>query len=51
MNKYLNYLNDKYFKEFGFEEIESKSRNAYYTDLIKKNTKQKKGEGRHIATK
>ena len=37
MNKYLNYLNDKYFKEFGFEEIESKSRNAYYTDLIKKN--------------
>tara|TARA_R110001606_G_scaffold397937_1_gene575772 strand:+ start:750 stop:887 length:138 start_codon:yes stop_codon:yes gene_type:complete len=45
MNKYLNYLNDKYFKEFGFEEIESKSRNAYYTDLIKKNTKQKKRGG------
>tara|TARA_B100000780_G_C20940917_1_gene375270 strand:+ start:116 stop:280 length:165 start_codon:yes stop_codon:yes gene_type:complete len=51
MNKYLNYLNDKYFREIGFEEIQSKNRNTYYKDLINKNTKEKKREGSPQRTK
>jgi hypothetical protein len=39
MNKYLNYLNDNFFREIGFVEIESKNRNTYYRELTSKHIK------------